>query len=183
MAAQDRIVNKSILPVTLLIFLLCQSSLAQTEWKVWSAPPGVVYSPVTDARMEALAVRVRGVLEPKSTPSEPLLGKLLVCAPGFWKLLEQAKFSPQIESIPTTFNPGGPGRLFRSQKPLTSLEKELRSLASQDGGYKLRRPKTQELGEFWAIIDFDITDPIIIIETPKRAILFYDGQLPWLQSY
>lgn len=170
--------------ILLLTCLLLAPCWAEDWDAVPQIPHGVVYKPLSAPKMEAAAGRVRGILSPGYKGSDSLAGPLVVCLPRLWESWSQLKLSPGVESIPATFNPGGQGRFFRSQAPILQLDNELRKTLANDGGFRIRRPTTEELAQFWAVIDFDIEEPLLIIESPKRAFLYYSyqDQMVWLDQ-
>ena len=168
----------------LLIFLcLCAPLAAQDQWsQTPKAPTGVKYTPLSADRMRKESARVERILAPGYKGKEQLFPTLLVCGPGLWKDWKGLKLPAAVEGIPADFKPGGPGRFFRG-KSLKPLEDHLRKTLAADGGFKTRRPTNQELARFWAIIDFDIEEPMIMLESPRRVLLFYGGKMPWLDDY
>jgi len=165
------------------LMLLGAPLLAQDVWdSAPKAPAGVKYNPLTAKVMRAESARVERILARGYAGQESLLGDVVVCGPGLWKTWKGLKFPPSLESIPATFHPGGEGRLFRGQS-YRPLEDELRKVLAADGGFKTRRPTSAELARFWAIIDFDIEEPLMMIQSPRRVLLFYNGRMKWLDDY
>ncbi|MBT9586149.1 hypothetical protein IV102_22600 [bacterium] len=156
---------------------------AQDSWsQVPQAPPGVKYTPLSAERMREEGARVGRILAPGYAGDDHLFTDFVFCGPGLWQTWKKAKFPESIESIPATFNPGGEGRCFRG-KSLSALDDQLRETLVADGGFQARRPTTHELARFWAIIDFDITEPLIMLESPRRVLLLYSGKISWVDDY
>jgi hypothetical protein len=169
----------------LILLISTQSSWAQSWDDLPKVPPGVVYKPLSAKEMETAAHRIRTILAPDYKGKESLVGSLVVCGPGLWPNWANLNLPSNVESIPATFNPGGEGRLFKAKSPILALDKDIRATLAKDGGFELRRPTSEELSRFWGIIDFDIVEPLIMIESSKRVLLYYstDGKMVWIDQY
>ena len=172
-------------PLVLFLLLLAPSSLAQAWDEFPKVPPGVVYKPLSASEMESVARRLRTILSSDYKGEDSLAGTLVICGPGLWPRWAGLELPSSVESIPGTFNPGGEGRFLRSSKPMLMLDNELRKTLAKDGGFKLRRPTSEELARFWAMIDFDIVEPLIMIESPRRVLLYYltEDKVVWFDEY
>lgn len=138
-----------------------------------NVPEGVVYHETT---AEKNAKAKAAVLKAFTSESlHELFGTKVVCGPALWHAI---KSKPEINSLQpadTVFNipiTAGPragsmqqlrGALFQTDAEVSALAKALATMAASD--IHVRKAGADELSLYWALIPYDIEEPLFIVET------------------
>ena len=79
------------------------------------------------------------------------------------------------------------GKLFQNKEEVAAFWKAFWRKYKPDPQAKIRRPTAKELDLYWAMIPYDITEPIFMIESKEATILahFPDKKmkLGWIDDY
>ncbi len=160
-------------------------------------PQGVVYKKTTaEANRKAFdklwQVFVLG--DQKAAPDD-LCANVLICGPGMWRNIkndpEMEKLKKGVAKIKVPTNHGVQeleGKFFQSKDEVTAFWKAFWRKYKRDPQAKIRRPTARELNMYWAMIPYDITEPIFTIESKDATILahFSDEKkmtLRWIDDY
>jgi hypothetical protein len=128
---------------------------------------------------------------------EAILRGTVVCGPFLW---EQIRSTPGIEKVglaSTIAIPGssgnGPkiiqtleGRTFRSTAEVSALQRALHATFTFDTEFTVRKARSQELALFWAMVPFDLQEPLFVVESKHHRLIAAfnsdDGSLMWLDD-
>src|SRR5207248_2125364 len=107
----------------------------------------------------------------------------LICGPALWSAV---KSDPTLAALPAgnvtivvpvlgadgkpSRNQRMEGKLFQSDKEIVAFWKAF-TAQGDFTDLKVRKLTTEELRLFWAMISFDITEPLFVVEGPKQKIL------------
>jgi hypothetical protein len=155
-------------------------------------PRGVRYKRADAATLSQAAELVKRVLAPGYSGRDHILNKMVLCGPFIWpQLSAQGQFGKNDAfTMDMSVNLGGQktilhGEGLRDPVELFALEAHLRSALLNDGGFFLRAADPQELKLYWAIIAWDIEEPLFILQTPSHKILMeiHDGSVFYLDDF
>ena len=141
-------------------------------------PPGVTYKKADDAIND----QVRADLQKRFAAGEKEVAGLIkgacVCAPGYWGMIKDRPGLKFQHAIPTSVHVPNTttgkevvftGATFKEEADLALVAKEL----AADAGTApvIRKLNTEEIKMFWAVISFDIEEPVFILENNGRKYL------------
>ena len=79
------------------------------------------------------------------------------------------------------------GKLFQTAAEVKAFGKLFRRTYKFDSTSRVRRPTPAELSLYWAMISFDITEPIFVVESKRAKILaqFVEKEMKimWIDDY
>ena len=79
------------------------------------------------------------------------------------------------------------GKLFQTAAEVKTFWKLFLRTYKFDGSSHVRRPTPAELNLYWAMIPFDITEPIFVVESKSAKILAQfvekDVKIMWIDDY
>ena len=172
----------------LAMFALClaagPSATPATEPAV---PPGVVYKPTTDAVNARAINKVKAACGPAATDEQiaSLFDKALICGPGLWAELKDdpsvAKLDKADVTLAVPYTPAGGGRqkvhklhgkVFQSKPAAVAFWKAVRAGADLSH-VSVRKLTGPELGVYWSMISFDVTEPVFVAECGRRHLLLH----------
>ncbi len=130
----------------------------------------------------------------RTSATDDLSGDILICGPGLWHNIkddpEMAKLKLGVTKIKVPTNNGVQeldGKLFQNKEEVAAFWKAFWRKYKLDPQAKIRRPTAKELDLYWAMIPYDITEPIFMIESKEATILahFPDKKmkLGWIDDY
>lgn len=146
-------------------------------------PSGVKYKKTTDAINKKAETKLKELLDWK-VPDDVILksmGTVVICGSGMWQFIEEASSKTLKSAMPMTiYVPFADktqtlkGRGLK--KPNERLEFWMAVLAI-DLKYKakksIRKANAEELSYYWAVISFDIEEPLFIVDYGKLQLLFH----------
>jgi hypothetical protein len=129
-----------------------------------------------------------------------IFGDVLVCGPFLW---DKIRSRPQVASITTAETifhipqldkdgkPNGEvvakGKLFQSADEIAHFWEAFSQRYDLAAEREIRKLNPRELQAYWAMIPFDITEPVFILESKDWSILtqFETGQMTimWIDDY
>lgn len=130
----------------------------------------------------------------------PFFETHLICGPGLWLNIKSEKAMTELKKGNAVFempviNAQGKvirkdkmgGKLFQTPEEILAFWKVF-AQRTDFSGFKIRKLNQDELRIFWAMIPFDITEPIFIIESSKHKILilFTSAEklkIMWIDDY
>jgi hypothetical protein len=141
-------------------------------------PPGIVYKPV-DAATDAKA---RQAITEAFSAGAPQVFALLtdpvICGAAYWSAIKGDPAIHAAATIPSHFKfPAGPTGQVQTMEGATFKEAAARQvlagrLAADVGkDPALRKLRPDELRVYWAMIPFDIEEPLYILEVGKKRFL------------
>lgn len=165
------------------IFCLAPVLLAADEVVV---PEGIRYKPTSaEVNQEARNVLMR--LFSAHTPEGVVLASFqtnfVVCGPGLWRDIKNDAAVSKIDTgagtfqVPVLDNAGKTirvdthdGKLFQSPGEVLAFWNAF-AKRTDFTGLKIRKLNQEELRIYWAMIPFDITEPVFILESSKHKVL------------
>jgi len=161
-----------------------------------TVPAGVVYK-------KGLAATNRRALDKLSRAflaadhklgSDDLLSSTLICGPGLWRNIkddaQMKKIKTGITKIKVPTNKGTQvleGKLFQGKGEVATFWKTFLRKYKFDGQATIRRPTTGELKLYWAMIPYDITEPIFMVDGKDATILAQfageEAKIGWIDDY
>jgi hypothetical protein len=102
-----------------------------------------------------------------------LFSNKVICGPGLWRSLKQ---NPAMAALPkgkVNIQVGSQhleGKLFQSNGEVLQFWEALKTNL-EFGNFKVRRLNPRELAAFWAVISFDIEEPVFVLDSPRHKIL------------
>lgn len=170
---------------SILLTISFSNSFGQTEEKI-NIPKGVVYKycdkKIVDKAKLLITKNISDSLD------YTLSGELLIVGPVLWKRFKNIEVLKNIEGGNTTFHVDKDfltGKMTQdindTKKVWTEFRKEINGQ-----GYNIRKLNEKELQYYWAIISFDIDEPLLIVETKDHKyilnILKDSLKLMWLDE-
>jgi hypothetical protein len=159
-------------------------------------PEGVVYKKATaEANRTAIEKLSQAFLGPGGAAvGEELCDQTLICGPGLWANLRDDAELKKIETGVTTFRvPAGDqmlvmkGKLLQTNDEVATFWQAFARRYERDPSAIIRRPTAEELNLYWAMIPYDITEPVFVIEG-RSYRLFVDlsgdgAKIHWVDDY
>jgi hypothetical protein len=159
-------------------------------------PAGVVYKTATaEANRAAIEKLMAAFLSPDgAVASEDLCGQTLICGPGLWASFKDDTELQKIETGVTSFRvPTGDqvqvlaGKLLQTEAEVATFWQAFARRFRPEPGAIIRRPTAEEISLYWAMIPYDITEPIFVIESPRYVLLVAlagdDAKILWVDDY
>jgi hypothetical protein len=160
------------------------SAVCATEGAV-EVPPGVRYKA---ASTEVNARAKKRLAEFFSTPMKPQIpedafAQMAICGPLLWSKI---KGLPEMKALTKgrvvvhmPIFEGGKivrqqqmeGKLFQVKPEIREFWKALCKSVRRDEKFTIRRPTKLELQIYWAMIPYDIEEPIFVVESDRHSFL------------
>lgn len=173
------------LPLILLLALSAGRAYAQKTEKI-TIPAGVNYKYSSDSKINEAKKLIKQDLADSS--SYQLSSSSLIIGPVLWRRYQDVPAIGQIQEGRVSFHLGQQtlaGKMSQSVVDTRTIWAVLRrELAGQP--YTIRKANEQELQYYWAVISFDIEEPLLIIATEKHRYILNivpkDMKLLWLDE-
>jgi len=102
----------------------------------------------------------------------------VICGPGLWRMIKDAPRIAELDPVSATsvVDAGGgtiqefEGALFQTDDQRSALIDVIRQILS-DTEIQIRKPNEHELRIYWALIPYDIAEPIFILDNGERRLL------------
>ncbi|WP_157446960.1 hypothetical protein [Cytophaga aurantiaca] len=169
----------------LLLIITSFSGFAQKSSPI-DIPKGVAYKYCDSVTYEKAKVLV--MQELTKQPTYELTGKVMFVGPVLWARFQKVKELKKIEggNVTILIDGGKVGAkmtqsVVDSKKVWDALRKEI---GAQE--FKLRKATYEELQYYWAVISFDIEEPLIVVETKDHNYILNlspkDMKIIWLDE-
>jgi hypothetical protein len=124
-----------------------------------------------------------------------LFSDTLFCGPGLWRTIKDDDEMRRITTGVTQLKvpaQGGvqtlEGKTFQSKEEVESFKRAFMRHYKFDSQTVIRRPTVRELRTYWAMIPYDIEEPIFIVESKAATILVDfnvkdDATIVWIDDY
>jgi hypothetical protein len=167
------------------VLLLSSAAQAQAIDSV-DAPKNVIYK-YTDP---AIVLKAKNLLikELSDSASYSLNNGLTIVGPQLWYRYSQI---PELNNIPNGNvtirfnNKAYPGKMLQDEEGFKKVWKQLISDIKNEK-FIIRKATNKELVYYWAVISFDIDEPLLIVETTVHRYLFNfspkDLKLLWIDE-
>jgi hypothetical protein len=173
---------------TILLLLLSLSffaSFAQSEEKI-TIPKGIVYNYCDKKIVNKAKLLITENLS--DSTKYDLCDGMLIVGPVLWNRFKNIDLLNKIEGGNTTFNVDKKELKGKMTQDITDTKKVWSELRKEINGEKfiIRKLNERELQYCWAVISFDIDEPLLIIETAEHKyilnILKDKLKLMWLDE-
>jgi hypothetical protein len=163
-------------------------------------PEGIVYSPPSEAQIKAAQATVSKMIA-KDAPEKELQmifrGERLVCAPFAWSLVARENEMKAIKEGTSYFKVRlkkgevealgvFEGKTLTKQQDMIAFWRALVRKLDLSSAFTVRKLTANELRQYWAMITFDIVDPVVVAENKKHKILLQftgpDSSLLWVDD-
>lgn len=156
--------------------------------------PGVRYHEATaevNEKAEAALLKAFGTKK-----IGDLFGSIVICGPALW---HRIKNMPQVTehmiastvfNVPVTSGPNSGkmqklhGALFQRKEEIDALSEVLGLVIKSK--IRVRRPERDEISIFWALIPYDIEEPVYVVEAGDLRLLVdiskYDNKVFWIDE-
>jgi len=133
----------------------------------------------------------------RGSTQNPLFGSVVVFGSGAWTRLVAKDPSLATLGVPTTLVVPWGAELIRLETRTLAAKQDssrmsqraqaaLAALLSQASGASVRALTRAEMAQWWAFIAFDITEPVLVVETQQpayRFVLLYSGEgVGWVEE-
>ncbi len=153
----------------------------------------IVYKPASEDLNDSAKAAIDRLFRSDSEPELGDLASYVTCGPALWRTI---KVAPKIEALDlasatSMVDVGGgnyqpfEGALFHSDAERSELVKTVRVIL--DGlDFTVRLPNEMEKRVYWALIPYDIEEPIFVLDNGERRFLVdfvvteYRPQLIWI---
>jgi hypothetical protein len=171
--------------LSLLASLTFFVSFAQSEEKI-TIPKGIVYKYCDKKIVEKAKLLITENLN-DSTKYE-LCDNMLIVGPVLWNRFKNIELLNKIENGNTTFNVDKKQYEGKMTQDVADTKKVWNELRKEVKGQKfvIRKLNERELQYYWAVISFDIDEPLLVVETSEHKyilnILKDSLKLMWLDE-
>jgi hypothetical protein len=175
------------LKITLLLLLALSGNVlfGQPGQKI-KIPKGIVYNYCDTAVYENAKNEILKELSEKENYA--LVGKMMFIGPMLWKRFSKNKELKNMEGGNTTLLVDNQKLSAKLTQTLADSKKVWDELRKEMEGktFTLRKANPDELQYYWSVINFDIEEPLVVVETDdRRYILNIDPstmQLLWVDE-
>ena len=153
-------------------------------------PPGIRYKKASPEVNEQAKQHLKTTFTAQAKDADvlSLFESHVICGPGLWPDIKNNPAVSKLTKGTVTLNEGTQkleGKLFQSPEEVLIFWNAFKQ-RTDFTGLKIRKLIPDELKTFWAMISFDIEEPIFILESPKHKILVdftSDGKILWIDDY
>ncbi len=157
-------------------------------------PKGVVYKKAgADVNRKALAKLSQAFLA-ADHKDDGVFTSTLICGPGLWRNIkddaEMKKIATGVTAMEVPTSNGTQkfdGKLFQGKEEVAAFWKAFLRKYRCGAKAAIRRPTANELKLYWAMIPYDITEPIFVVADKNAAILVQfvsdDVKIGWIDDY
>lgn len=167
--------------------VLAATVIAADEPVAPVVPEGVRYKKASAEVNERAEQKLRRVFAADAADKDVLdlfEKKVLICGPGLWQEIKdepavatmgEGKVTIQVPVLDGTAKPTGreqkfKGQLFQTDEEVLAFWKAF-SKHADFADFKVRKLTTEELRIYWAMISFDISEPVFVVEGKRHRIL------------
>lgn len=188
---------------SILIPTLCLLGLACLAADDPVVPNGVNYKKTTDDINDSAKKKIEAIFSGKATDREILAffqQNALICGPGLWKQIKADPTLAKMENgnvtfaIPVLDAQGKTQRVDKLQGKVFQDDADVlafwKALPGKDElkDARIRKLTSEELSTYWAMISFDITEPVFIAESKKHRMLLQftapdDLRVGWIDDF
>ncbi|RPI78568.1 MAG: hypothetical protein EHM45_06115 [Desulfobacteraceae bacterium] len=159
-------------------------------------PPGVRYIKASDELNGKALKKLETIFCQNPIKLNTLFGSKVVCGPQPWLTLKKENPLKDMNITPANIfvpkSTGGAqkfeGALFQSKTEITAFCTSMEKYLEADGSaFKIRKPNSIELQIYWAMIPYDITEPIFVADNKNHKLLMHfleDGEtVLWIGDF
>jgi hypothetical protein len=170
-----------------LAYLLIVAVLMSSTAIAQEIPAGIRYIYASDELNARALKKLQTVFSRKTLKLDALLGPKVICGPQPWHTLKKEtplkgmKIAPAQIIVP--LRSGGTreyeGALFQTKDEINAFARGMENYLASGGPYTIRKPDANELRIYWAIIPYDISEPIFVADNGEHKLLLHfleDGE-------
>jgi hypothetical protein len=171
--------------LSLILALSYFTSYAQNEEKI-TIPKGIVYKYCDKKIVDKAKLLITENLS--DSTKYGLCDKLLIVGPVLWNRFKNIEILNKIENGNTTFNVDKKQYTGKMTQDIADTKKVWKELIKEINGEKfiIRKLTEKELQYYWAVISFDIDEPLFVVETSTHKyilnLLKKNLKLMWLDE-
>ncbi len=165
--------------ITTVALLLAAPAMAQ------EIPPGVNYTKGSPELNDQTQKRLEAVFAQNPIKLESLLAKPVICAPEPWQTLKPHKeeLFKGMKIAPANMIVTSDGRqqsfegaLFQTDEQVAAFSKGMEKYLASGGPYQIRKATSEELSTYWAMIPYDIVEPLFVADNSEHKLLMQFGE-------
>ena len=185
------------------VLVTCLAALACHAAEDPVIPKGIRYKRASAKANQQAKQKLQKLFSGKATDQDALAlfgSRTLICGPGLWRrikddpILARLREGKVVFKVPVLDSKGRIVRMNQLEGKILQSPKEVllfwRTFARKTdfSNLKVRKLNPIELKIFWAMIPFDITEPLFILESEKHKILTVftspkDLRITWIDDY
>lgn len=160
-------------------------------------PEGVTYKKTTSEENRKAIEKLSNAFlatDAKNDLPTDLFAEAMICGTGLWRNIKADPEMKKIDhgqvqiNVPTKAGKQAlEGKLFQNKEELAAFWRAFRRKYKFDAKATIRRPTAEELELYWAMIPYDITEPIFIVESPDAILLAHfmakDLKIAWIDDF
>jgi hypothetical protein len=160
-------------------------------------PPNVVYKKAGSEVNRNALDKLSGffLATDRTATTDTLFSDTLICGPGLWQTIkdddEMKRITTGVTQIKVPTHGGVQtleGKTFQGKEEVESFQRALLRHYTFGSPTVIRRPTARELSTYWAMIPYDIEEPIFIVESKEATILVdfdakEDTRIFWIDDY
>ena len=170
---------KKLLSILLLLVALSLQGFAADESVI--VPEGVTYIRAEPALNAKARILIETAIATQPYQLASLFEPPFVCGPELWTALKAhtalkgMEISPAEIKIPLADGSfqSLEGALIQEQSEVTAFCTALKDFLKTSDVYTVRCPSAKELQHYWAMIPYDITEPIFVAASNNAALLIH----------
>jgi len=164
-----------------LMLLLMLVMLAPSRFLSDEIPPGVTYIKASDEINAKALEKLEQVFSQTTIVMDDLLGAPVTCGPFLWARIKDMGPLANLKVLKADIMiplPDGSyqkleGAVLRTEEEKSAFCRTMEEYLGPGDRYKIRRPNAEELRIYWAMIPFDIEEPIFVAESDDHNLLMH----------
>ncbi len=176
------------LMLVLILFMAFSSRTLSDE-----IPPGITYIKAPDEINMKVQEKLEQIFSQTPIKLDDLFGENVTCGPFLWARVRDMDVFRDLKRVKAEFvaplRDGGfqvlEGALFRGKEQISPFCRAMDGYLKQGSRHEIRRPNAEELRIYWAIIPYDIEEPIFIADNDDHKLLmdFSNNSVFWIGDF
>jgi hypothetical protein len=155
-------------------------------------PAGIRYLKASDETNMRAQKKLERAFSQAPVKLDDLFGANVTCGPLPWAEIKDAAVFRNLKIIKANIViplSGGSqqvleGAVFRTKAEISAFCRAMEEYLKTGGPYKIRGPNAEELRIYWAMIPYDISEPIFVVQNKDHKMLMHfmedSGNLFWI---
>ncbi len=156
---------------TIVLMLVMAFSLTAAADEI---PPGIRYIKAPDELNMKVQKKLEQVFSQTPVKLDDLFGPRIVCGPIPWNQFKGQEPFRNLKIAKVDFVLGGQqsleGAFFQTGDQISAFCRAMEKYLGP-GPFKIRKPNADELKIYWAMIPYDITEPIFVADNKDHKLL------------
>jgi hypothetical protein len=144
-------------------------------------PSGITYVKAPDEINMKAQKKLEELFAKTPVRLDDLFDSNVTCGPFLWAQIKDTETLRNLKilkaQIVIPLRDGGrqtlEGAVFRTEEQRFALCRAIEDYLGSGNPYQIRRPNAEELSIYWAMIPFDITEPIFVAENSEHKLLMH----------